>query len=60
MHEAAECQAKPRSAETVTDSMRMFQWGVEGGRPAPGEIGIAPEWFYKGTGAILRGPFASR
>ena len=44
-------------AEIVTDSMRMFQWGVEGGRPAPGEIGIAPEWFYKGTGAILRGPF---
>lgn len=44
-------------AEVATDSMRMFQWGVEGGRPAPGEIGIAPEWFYKGTGAILRGPF---
>jgi len=43
--------------ETVTDSMRMFQWGLEGGRPAPGEIGIAPEWFYKGTGGILRGPY---
>ena len=39
-----------------TDSMRMFRWGVEGGRPAPGAIGAAPEWFYKGTGAILRGP----
>jgi hypothetical protein len=35
----------------------MFQWGVEGGRPAEGEIGIAPEWFYKGTGAMLRAPF---
>jgi hypothetical protein len=46
-----------RAAETVTDSMRMFQWGVEGGRPARGEIGIAPEWFYKGNGGILRGPF---
>jgi hypothetical protein len=44
-------------AENVTDSMRMFQWGVEGGRPAQGRIGIAPEWFYKGTGTILRGPF---
>jgi hypothetical protein len=44
-------------AETVTDSMRMFQWGVEGGRPAQGEIGIAPEWFYKGTGSMLRAPF---
>src|SRR5581483_11792329 len=24
------------------------------GRPAPGEIGISPEWFYKGCGTILR------
>ena len=57
MHEAAAAKgeaAKP--AETVTDSMKMFQWGVEGGRPAKDEIGIAPEWFYKGTGSILRGP----
>jgi hypothetical protein len=38
----------------VTDSMRMYQWGVEGGRPAPGEIGVPPEWFYKGCGTILR------
>jgi len=57
MHEAAAVKgetAKP--AETVTDSMKIFQWGVEGGRPTAGEIGIAPEWFYKGTGAVLRGP----
>jgi len=47
-----------KAAEPVTDSMRMFQWGVEGGRPAKGEIGIAPEWFYKGTGSMLRAPFA--
>ena len=40
----------------MTDSMRMFQWGVEGGRPAEGEIGIAPEWFYKGNGSMLRAP----
>ena len=38
----------------LTDSMRMFRWGVEGGRPAPGQIGTAPEWFYKGNGTILR------
>jgi hypothetical protein len=37
-----------------TDSMRMFRWGVEGGRPEAGKIGVAPEWFYKGTGTILR------
>jgi hypothetical protein len=48
----------PKVAESVTDSMRMFQWGIEGGRPADGEIGIAPEWFYKGNGYILQAPFA--
>jgi hypothetical protein len=46
------------AAETVTDSMRMFQWGIEGGRPADGEIGIAPEWFYKGNSFMLQAPFA--
>jgi len=40
--------------EDLTDSMKMFRWGMEGGRPAPGDIGIPPEWFYKGTGSILR------
>jgi hypothetical protein len=34
--------------------MRMYQLGVEGGRPAVGEIGAAPEWFYKGSGLVLR------
>ena len=38
----------------LTDSMRMYQWGLEGGRPARGQIGVAPEWFYKGGGTILR------
>jgi hypothetical protein len=47
-----------KAAVTLTDSMRMFQWGIEGGRPAEGEIGIAPEWFYKGNGSMLRAPFA--
>src|SRR6267154_3000760 len=46
------------AAETVTDSMRMFQWGIEGGHPAEGKIGIAPEWFYKGNGFMLQAPFA--
>ncbi len=40
--------------EELTDSMRMFRWGLERGRPGPGQIGVAPEWFYKGTGTILR------
>lgn len=41
-------------AEQLTDSMRMFRWGVEGGKPAAGEIGAPPEWFYKGNGTCLR------
>ena len=47
-----------KAAEIVTDSMRMFQWGIEGGRPAASEIGVAPEWFYKGNGFMLQAPFA--
>lgn len=46
MHEAKEFE--------LTDSMKMFRWGVESGKPAPGRIGVAPEWFYKGPGTILR------
>jgi hypothetical protein len=38
----------------LTDSMKMFQLGIEGGRPQPGQIGISPEWFYKGTGTSVR------
>lgn len=40
--------------DDLTDSMKIFRWGVEGGRPAAGCIGIPPEWFYKGTGCALR------
>jgi len=42
------------ASEELTDSMKMFRWGVEGGRPEAGEIGTPPEWFYKGTGTTLR------
>jgi hypothetical protein len=38
----------------ITDSMKMYRLGIEGGRPAPGSIGAMPEWFYKGTGRIVR------
>lgn len=40
--------------EKPTDSMQMYQWGVEGGTPEPGQIGTQPEWFYKGNGAVLK------
>ena len=47
-------QAMHAKAEELNDSIRMYQLGVEGGRPAPGSIGVEPEWFYKGHGTILR------
>ncbi len=40
--------------QDLTDSMKMFRWGVEGGRPTEGAIGVPPEWFHKGTGSALR------
>jgi len=40
--------------EDLTDSLKMFRWGVEGGRPDAGHIGTPPEWFYKGNGCALR------
>jgi hypothetical protein len=43
-----------QAAGQLTDSMRMYQWGVDGGRPAAGCIGVQPEWFYKGTGHVLK------
>ena len=55
MASARNRQAMHGKPEDLTDSMRMYRWGLEGGRPAPGQIGTAPEWFYKGDGSILRG-----
>ena len=42
------------AAQAVTDSTRMYRSGLEGGKPSPGEAGVAPEWFYKGNGTVLR------
>ena len=42
--------------EPATDSVKMFEMGIEGGKPAPGERGVSPEWFYKGNGTVVRGP----
>jgi hypothetical protein len=44
------------ATEELTDSMKMFKSGLEGGKPAPGEIGVQPEWFYKGDGSWLVPP----
>ena len=40
-------------AATLTDSMRMFKLGLEGGKPAAGKEGVQPEWFYKGDGSTV-------
>lgn len=43
------------AAAPLTDSMKIFQWGIEGGKPADAtRPGVQPEWFYKGNGHILR------
>jgi hypothetical protein len=47
-------QAMHRHPEELSDSMKMYLAGLQGGRPAPGTIGVSPEWFYKGCGRILR------
>lgn len=47
------------SEEALTDSMRMFRWGLEGGKPAPGQVGVQPEWFYKGDGSWVAPPYGT-
>ena len=42
--------------ESLTDSMKMFKMGLEGGKPKAGETGVQPEWFYKGNGTMLVAP----
>ncbi|MCK9801630.1 FAH family protein [Pseudomonas chlororaphis] len=49
-------QQKTDAPAASTDTARMFQWGIEGGRPAPGVVGTQPEWFYKGDGSIVVRP----
>tara|TARA_R110000796_G_scaffold252301_1_gene385999 strand:+ start:7406 stop:8392 length:987 start_codon:yes stop_codon:yes gene_type:complete len=51
--------AKTQVSESeLTDSMRMFKLGVEGGKPQAGTPGAQPEWFYKGDGACVVAPEA--
>ncbi len=40
----------------MSDSMKMFRMGLEGGKPKAGERGVQPEWFYKGTGVNAVAP----
>jgi hypothetical protein len=42
--------AKLAANAELTDSMKMFKAGVEGGKPKGSKPGMQPEWFYKGNG----------
>jgi len=57
--QAMHVSAAVQSQAPMTDSMRMFEWGRKGGRPPSGEVGVAPEWFYKGDGSIVQEPFGA-
>ncbi|WP_291961862.1 AraD1 family protein [Chelatococcus sp.] len=54
MHQSAQSEEA-----TLTDSMKMFRDGLNGGKPAGGEPGAQPEWFYKGNGRFIVAPEAS-
>jgi len=47
--------AKAHSAD-ASDSMKMFRMGLEGGKPPDGQVGVQPEWFYKGDGRGIVAP----
>ncbi|PKM19068.1 MAG: FAH family protein [Gammaproteobacteria bacterium HGW-Gammaproteobacteria-15] len=52
-------QTSGKADSELTDTMRMFKLGVEGGKPAAGQQGVQPEWFYKGDGSIVVAPGAA-
>lgn len=54
MHQTATTAAEA----DLNDSMKMFKWGVEGGKPADGNPGVQAEWFYKGDGSTVTRPGA--
>ena len=47
---------KLEDPSALTDSMKMFKMGLEGGKPGKGKEGVQPEWFYKGDGSTLAAP----
>jgi hypothetical protein len=44
--------------ESLSDSMKMFRLGLEGGKPQSPGPGVQPEWFYKGDGSSIVAPGA--
>jgi hypothetical protein len=43
-------------SEDASDSMKMFRMGLEGGKREDGQVGVQPEWFYKGDGRSIVAP----
>jgi hypothetical protein len=54
--DAMHTKANDVAEADMSDSMKMFQMGLKDGRPASGEIGVQPEWFYKGNGTMAVAP----
>ena len=46
-------------SDELSDSMKMFKMGLEGGKPGPDQVGVQPEWFYKGDGSCVAAPGAA-
>jgi len=42
-----------------SDSLKIFRRGLTGGKPAEGELGVQPEWFFKGVGTCVVAPGAA-
>ncbi len=40
----------------LSDAMEMYRWGLEGGKPPPGQAGVQSEWFFKGDGSCVVAP----
>ncbi|MGB0254497.1 MAG: AraD1 family protein [Litorivicinaceae bacterium] len=49
-------QALADDEASLSDSMKMFRFGLEGGKPAEDKVGAQPEWFYKGNGLSIVEP----
>lgn len=47
-----------KNDDKITDSKKMFNMGLEAGKPTDGSIGVQPEWFYKGDGSMLKNPYS--
>lgn len=50
---------KKADPDDLTDSMKMFRMGLEGGKPDQGTVGVQPEWFWKGNGYAAIAPGAN-